>query len=114
MEPRTTLDLIEELDAEAPKFTHVLLVVGFEHTTIFVMNGDANRLAVLNDAIEAGGNPTGLIGLKLHNGQATFYSRVLQEYAEEGWAIRYLHALIVKAAEILQQTRFESRNGWLN
>ena len=62
---RTTVELIEELDAEAPKFTHVLLAVGFERTTVFVRAGDPDRLNALNDAVSAGREPVGFIGLKV-------------------------------------------------
>jgi hypothetical protein len=40
MPQRTTLDLIQELDAEAGKFASVLLAVGFEHSTTFIDAGD--------------------------------------------------------------------------
>jgi hypothetical protein len=117
MEPqewRTTVELIEELDAEAPKFTHVLLAVGFEHATIFVRADDPNRLKALNDAVSAGGKPVGLIGLMIGGGHASFSRRALQEYAEEEWATRYLDNLVGKAAEMLHQAIDGKTNGWIS
>jgi hypothetical protein len=117
MEPqerRSTVELIQELDAEAPKFTHVLLVVGFEQTTIFVRADDPNRLKALNEAVLAGGEPVGFIGLNVGNGHALFSRRTLKEFVTEEWADRYLRALIVKAAEALHQTNYRSTDGWLN
>jgi|HubBroStandDraft_6_1064221.scaffolds.fasta_scaffold886418_1 hypothetical protein len=111
---RTTVELIEELDAEAPKFTHVLLAVGFEHTTIFVRADDPNRLSALNDAVSAGGKPAGFIGLKVRDGHASFSRRALREYAEEEWVVHYLDNLIGKAAEALHQAIYDKTNGWIN
>jgi hypothetical protein len=111
---RTTAELIEELDAEATKFTHVLLAVGFEHTTIFVRADDPNRLNALNDAVSAGGEPVGLIGVSIADGRASFSRRALQEYAHEEWTIYYLNELIAKAAEALHQATYDKINGWFN
>jgi hypothetical protein len=110
---RTTVKLIEELDAEAPKFTHVLLAVGFDHTTVFVRADDPNRLNALNDAVSAGGKPVGLIGLMIGGGHASFSRRALREYAEEEWAISYLDNLIGQAAEELHQAIDGKTNGWI-
>jgi hypothetical protein len=110
---RTTVELIEELDTEAPKFTHILLAVGFEHTTVFVRADDPNRLNALNDAVSAGGEPVGLIGLRVGDGHALFSRRALREYAEEEWAISYLDNLIGKAAEELHQAIDGKTNGWI-
>jgi hypothetical protein len=111
---RTTLELIEELEAETPKFTHVLLAVGFEHTTIFVRADDPNRLNTLNDAVSAGGEPVGFIGVRIEDGRASFSRRALQEYAHEDWTIHYLDDLIGKAAETLHQAIYDKANGWIN
>ena len=43
---RTTLDLIRELDDEAPKFSHVLLAIGFDTSTTFIRADDPNRLEI--------------------------------------------------------------------
>jgi hypothetical protein len=110
---RTTVDLIEELETEAPKFTHVLLAVGFEHATIFIRADDPNRLNALNDAVSAGGEPVGLICLKVGDGHASFSRRALQEYAEEEWVVHYLDNLIGKAAEELNQAIDGRTNGWI-
>lgn len=58
---RSTKDLIRELDEESFFHDIVVLVVGFENTTIFVESTDPRRLEMLNDAVRVGGNPIGLI-----------------------------------------------------
>ena len=82
---RTTVDLIEELDHEAGNFTRAALAVGFEHTTIYVFATDDERLDKLNRAVEAGGEPIGLVGWDMHHSLLTVQARPLEEYAGEDW-----------------------------
>jgi hypothetical protein len=68
-EERSTLDLIEELEAEAPKFTSVMLAVELdEHKAAFIFANDPERLSKLDNAMRAGGNPLGFIGLGWEEG----------------------------------------------
>jgi hypothetical protein len=93
---RTTADLISELEAEAALCTSVMLAVGFEHTTLFLFSGEDNKLEKLNDMINVGGEPIGL--LMLHSDaerQVTYVAcRRLEEYAAEPWAQDYLEGLV--------------------
>jgi hypothetical protein len=121
---RTTLDLIHELDAEAKRFTTVLLAVGFEKTSTFIRSNDDNRHQALNDAISEGGTPVALIGLiTVCNAdrmvsKVTLYARLLQEYVEEDWAREYLERVVAAQGRALAAvqgaTDYESKPGWMN
>jgi hypothetical protein len=91
---RTTVDLIDELDIEAANFTKAALVVGFEHTTLYVFSTDENRLSRLDELIRNGGEPIGLFGIDLSHGLLSIHCRTLDEYADTSWAERYLDALL--------------------
>lgn len=42
-QPRTTIDLIRELEIEAAHYSTVALAVGFDHTTLFVFSGGGRQ-----------------------------------------------------------------------
>jgi hypothetical protein len=100
---RTTVDLIEELEAEKNNFTNVALAVGFESTTIFIFATEADKLDKLNLAVKAGGEPFGLLGIDMHNGLLSIQQRPLQEYAEEEWVEQYLYTLTSDLREKLKE-----------
>lgn len=58
---RTTKDLIAELDTEGIRHALVAIVVAFESSTLPIYSGDENRQQLLDDAVEVGGSPIGLI-----------------------------------------------------
>lgn len=93
---RTTSDLISELEAEAALCTSVALAVGFEHTTCFIFSGEDNMLEKLNDMINLGGEPIGLV--MFHSDEECHVTRVacrpLEEYSGEPWAQDYLKGLV--------------------
>ncbi len=80
MGTRNTQELIEELDEENAKVKFVLLPVGFERTTVWVMPDDVNRHRALNDAVEVGGTPMGLIFGDYANGEMRMWNRVFPEH----------------------------------
>ena len=93
---RTTADVIKELEAEAALCRSVALAVGFEHTTLFIFFDEDNKLEKLNEMIEMGGEPVGL--LMSHSDKeghvTSIAGRPLDEYAEEPWAQDYVEALV--------------------
>ena len=98
---RTTKDLIDELEAEAPKFTRVALVVGFERTTEFVWwapPDDGDPLQKLNALIEEGGECVGLIGFTLGGRHGQVYARALADYGGGEWVGKYLASLTERFA----------------
>ena len=100
---RTTIDLIEELEAEKDNFTNAALAVGFESTTIFIFATEADKLDKLNLTVKAGGEPVGLLGVDMHNGLLSIQQRPLQEYAKEEWVRPYLQALTSNLREKLKE-----------
>jgi hypothetical protein len=113
---RTTKDLIDEMVAEAEKFNFgVLLAVGFEASTVFIRNDDDERLNKLNEAVGAGGEPVGLIGITRDGDSLTVFSRLLAEHAGEEWATTYMEALLGAskiALELGQEVRRQT--GWIS
>lgn len=80
---RSTVELIAELDQETSEHSVVALVVGFENSSIMIFTKQADRLQVLNDAIEQGGHPLGLVASDLKDGVVTFLHRVYPEHSGE-------------------------------
>jgi hypothetical protein len=60
---RCAFDLIAELDKAGPKHRVVALAVAFENSSVLIYADDPDRLRFLNEAIEAGGYPAGLIAI---------------------------------------------------
>jgi len=116
---RSAQDLIAELNAEKDKFFTAALAVGFESSTTFVFGNDVGQLEKLIQAMAAGGEPIGLIGIvkeprEASNGEhISFYSRPLSEYETEPWAREYLNALASTVAELLRLRELRAKEGWL-
>jgi hypothetical protein len=120
---RSTLDLVQELGAEASKFSFALLVVTFEKSSSFVSSKEGTtkeKLARLNALVTEGGEPIGLVGIVIDDGghRLTVYSRLLEEYASFEWARSYLDTLI-KQFEVLLYKEYPAsiiteRPGWIN
>jgi hypothetical protein len=79
---RSTKDLIAELEDEAKNHWVVMLVVGFETSTIFVRSGDEDRHTLLNSSVRAGGIPIGLIAVDKTGNELTILTRVYSEHQE--------------------------------
>lgn len=92
--PRTTADLINELEAEAAHHTEVALAVGFENTSLFIISGEDHNLSNLNEMVTEGGEPVGFLAYDSDgNGHLTFKCRPLKEYADEPRVQDYLEKL---------------------
>jgi hypothetical protein len=100
---RTTVDLIEELEAEKNNFTDVALAIGFDSTTTFIFATEDGKLDKLNGAVEAGGEPVGFLGIDIHNGLLSIQQHPLREYAEEEWVEQYLYTLASTLREKLKE-----------
>lgn len=110
---RTTVDLVKELNDEASKFWVCAICVGFESSTTFVFSNQTDQLERLNDAVNHGGEPVGLIGMTKEEGVVTLCSKPLQEHAGEGWVESYLTKLLQTFATAMDQKTFET-GGWIN
>ena len=93
-QPRSTVDLINELEAEAKSCATVGLAVGFEHRTLFIFSGGANNLENLNAMVNDGGQPVGFIRYDSDGkGHIAIAYRLLQECADDPWMKKYLEGL---------------------
>jgi hypothetical protein len=97
MTRRSTRDLIRELCAEAARAESAALVVAVGYHTDFVDHADPDPLTRLNQLLQSGGRPVGILVVQTVNGEPRFSARALQECADEEWIGRYLGA--VAAAE---------------
>ena len=77
---RSTKELIAELDAEATQHMNVAMVVAFENTTLPIFPADENRLMLLDNAVNVGGSPIGLIAFDRSTNGLTIATRVFPEY----------------------------------
>jgi hypothetical protein len=97
MARRTTRDLIRELCAEAARQESAALVVAVGQHTDLVHSADPDPLTRLNQLLHSGGRPVGILGCRTVAGETRWFTRPLQECADETWITRYLQA--VAAAE---------------
>ena len=117
---RHVRELIQELEAEAGRFTRVGIAVGFDDSTKFVWSGELDNLQTLKRLVEYGGEPVALVGFVVAGREATLYCRPLAEYKDEQWVQDYLDGLIVQissavvaeyGAKIVNKA---GANAWLN
>lgn len=108
-EPRSTLDLIHELEAEAKHFTHCFLVVGFEKHNERVFATRTDRLEQLNELIEQGGIPLGFIGVTVRDDGLTLSHRVLGDHTGAA-AERAKEVLLKIEAAIVEEGK--TKHGW--
>ena len=115
---RTTSELIEELNRESKKFDYLTLVVGFEKRTGYVVASDKDGLAKLNELVEAGGKPIGLIGATRNNNIVTIRAKAFEEYEGQEWVKGYLGELVQTISQdIISQVKAQSfvrGSGWIN
>lgn len=98
---RTTQDLIDELERTAQGFNSVLLVMVFPQESYFTRFVDSNngtsreKLAQLNDLIQAGGNPMGFIAID-YGAAREFMVRgwLLQEYEKNNSMREFMSGLV--------------------
>jgi len=106
---RSTKDLINELQMEAVRLTAVAIAVGFEKKTKFVFAHEPDSLGELNALVQSGGEPVGLVGYLNVEGEARFYSRPLQEYADEEWVGGYLNSLTDSFLQVLKSAGYNAQ-----
>jgi hypothetical protein len=111
---RTTSDLVRELHSEAAKFTKLQLVVGFEDFCEFINAEDLNALKNLNEAVNRGGEPIGLIGTVIGENCVQIYSRCVEEYCTEKWAADFLDRVTREKAASIPGATLSPGNWQLN
>jgi hypothetical protein len=80
---RSTKDLIAELEEEAKQHFTCQLVIAFANTSILLRADDPDRLQMLNDAIQEGGIPIGLIAADKDESSLTVKTRAYAEHTGE-------------------------------
>jgi hypothetical protein len=94
--PRSTEDIVDEMKMEAENFDRVGIAVVFEGEgdtakVNLVASNDSDPLSKLNDLLEQGGKPIGLIGIRLN--PLRISRRLFTEYEAEQWAHEELEIL---------------------
>lgn len=107
---RKTSDLVNEMLKEAKNAYLVAIAVGFENDTRFVFSSQRQPLMELNQLVQKGGSPIGLLRFEKENSHIQGSFRPFEEYANEEWATKYLTDLLDNSGEIIslsqQQTSF--------
>jgi hypothetical protein len=98
---RKTSDLVNEMLAEAKNAWLVAIVVGFENDTQFVFSSRKQPLVELNQLVQKGGSPIGLLRFDKENSQIQGSFRPFEEYENEEWAKKYLAGLLDNTGDII-------------
>jgi hypothetical protein len=98
---RKTSDLVNEMLEEAKKAWLVAIAVGFENDTRFVFSSGKQPLGELNQLVQKGGSPIGLLRFDKEDSQIQGSFRPFEEYANEEWANKYLAGLLDNTKEIV-------------
>ena len=69
--------------------------------TKFVFSSQKQPLAELNQLVQKGGSPIGLLRFEKENSRVQGSFRPFEEYANEEWATKYLAGLLDNTAEIV-------------
>jgi hypothetical protein len=104
-EMRKTSDLVEEMLAEAKNAWLVAIAVGFENETKFVFSSRRHPLEELDQLIQKGGSPIGLLRFDKENSTIQGSYRPFEEYENEEWAKKYLAGLLDNAGDIIDISR---------
>jgi hypothetical protein len=93
--PRSTPELIAELQERATADTLAAIAVVNSDVTQFVFGIDDEPLTKLNALVGAGGRPIGVVGARFGSGNVEYYSQPFVEYRHNPNALAYLQTLRV-------------------
>jgi hypothetical protein len=93
--PRSTPDLIVELQARAATLTLAAIAVANNEDTHFVFAIDDDPLGKLNALIRAGGHPIGIVGARIGRGTVEYHREPFVECQHNPQALAYLQTLRV-------------------
>jgi ABC-type phosphate transport system substrate-binding protein len=105
---RKTSDLVNEMQKEAKNAYLVAIAVGFENETRFVFSSQKQPLQELNQMVQRGGSPIGLLRFEKENLQIQGSFRPFEEYADQEWAKNYLAGLLDNTREIIGMSQQQS------
>ena len=100
--PRSTPELIVELQARARDLALAAIAVVNHDVTQFVFAIDDDPLSKLNALIGAGGHPIGLVGARIGGGTVEYHSRPFVEYQHNSHALAYRQTLRVPFLTLLR------------
>jgi len=100
--PRSTPELIVELQLKARVLTLAAIAVVNNDTTQFVFAIDEDPLATLNALIRSGGHPIGIVGARIERGIVEFHPEPFVEFQRNPQALAYLQSLRVPFLTLLQ------------
>jgi hypothetical protein len=98
---RKTSDLVNEMLTEAKKVWLVAIAVGFENETKFVFSSRRHPLEELDQLVQKGGSPIGLLRFDKENSTIQGSYRPFEEYENEAWVKEYLAGLLANAGDII-------------
>jgi hypothetical protein len=98
---RKTSDLVNEMLTEAKKVWLVAIAVGFENETKFVFSSRRHPLEELDQLVQKGGSPIGLLRFDKENSTIQGSYRPFEEYENEAWVKEYLAGLLANAGDIV-------------
>jgi hypothetical protein len=98
---RKTSDLVNEMLTEAKKAWLVAIAVGFENETKFVFSSRRHPLEELDQLVQKGGSPIGLLRFDKENSTIQGSYRPFEEYKNEAWVKEYLAGLLANAGDII-------------
>jgi hypothetical protein len=105
---RKTSDLVNEMLNEAKNAWLVAIAVGFENDTRFVFSSQKQPLGELNQLVQKGGSPIGLLRFDKEGTEIQGSYRPFEEYANEEWAKKYLAGLLDNTGEIIGLSQQQS------
>jgi len=100
--PRTTPELIVELQGRAATLTVAAIAVVHHDGTQFVFASDDDPLGTLNALIDAGGHPIGLVGARIGGGAVEYSAHPFVEYQDHPRAVAYLQTLRIPFLTLLR------------
>jgi len=100
--PRSTPELIVELQVRATGLTLAAIAVVHQNNTQFVFASDDDPLGTLNALIEGGGHPIGLVGARIGGGAIEYSAHPFIEYQDHPQAVAYLQTLRVPFLTLLR------------
>ena len=90
---------------EAKKAWLVVIAVGFENETKFVFSSQRHPLEELNQLVQKGGSPIGLLRFDKENSTIQGSYRPFEEYENEEWVKNYLAGLLDNAGDIIDLSK---------
>jgi hypothetical protein len=91
---KSSIELISKLDAGAKMWGEVLLIVGFPRVTRAVLSSFPERLQILENLLQQGGIPVGMLSIRPIDGVLHFFYTVLEERVADEWAQPYMEAFV--------------------